>query len=76
MEALFILIPLSLVAIGAAIWFFFRMSASGQFDDTEGPAYSILLDDDRPRTAQGADDEAPVSPVDAPRSPAASGSRD
>ncbi|MEZ5658533.1 MAG: cbb3-type cytochrome oxidase assembly protein CcoS [Burkholderiaceae bacterium] len=48
MEALFLLIPLSLIALGAAIWIFLRMNASGQFDDAEGPAYSILLDDDDP----------------------------
>ncbi len=48
MEALFLLIPLSLIALGVAIWIFLRMNGSGQFDDTEGPAYSILLDDDDP----------------------------
>jgi cbb3-type cytochrome oxidase maturation protein len=48
MEALFILIPLSLVIVGIAVWLFFRMSESGQFDDMEGPAHSILMDDDRP----------------------------
>jgi cbb3-type cytochrome oxidase maturation protein len=47
MEALFLLIPLSLVALGVAVWFFLRMNAGGQFDDAEGPAYSVLLDDDR-----------------------------
>ncbi len=59
MEALLILIPLSLLAIGAAIWFFFRMSDSGQFDDMEGPAYSILLDDDSVRPTPP--DEAPAA---------------
>jgi len=48
-ESLFLLIPLSLVLVGLAIWFFLRMSESGQFDDMEGPAHSILMDDDRPR---------------------------
>jgi cbb3-type cytochrome oxidase maturation protein len=48
MESLFILIPLSLVLVGIAVWVFFRMSDSGQFDDMEGPAHSILMDDDRP----------------------------
>ena len=46
MEALFLLIPLSLLGVGAAIWFFLRMNASGQFDDTEGPAWRVLMDDD------------------------------
>lgn len=47
MESLIILIPLSLVAVLCAVWFFFRMSNSGQFDDNQGPAWSVLLDDDR-----------------------------
>ena len=48
MESLYILIPLSLVIVAIAAWVFLRMSASGQFDDMESPAYSILLDDDTP----------------------------
>lgn len=47
MESLFILIPLSLVAVIVAVFIFFKMSVSGQFDDDQGPAMSILLDDDR-----------------------------
>ncbi len=52
MESLFLLIPLSLLLVGLAIWVFLRMSDTGQFDDMEGPAHSILMDDDRPRGAQ------------------------
>ncbi len=46
MESLYLLIPLSIVlafAIGIAFWWFVK---SGQFDDLEGPAYRILMDDD------------------------------
>ena len=49
MESLYLLIPLSVVlvfVIAAAFWWSVR---SGQFDDMEGPAYRILMDDDRPR---------------------------
>jgi len=49
MEILYLLIPLSVVLvflIGVALWWFVR---SGQFDDLEGPAYRVLMDDDRPR---------------------------
>ncbi len=58
MEALYLLIPLSLILVGISVWLFFRMSDSGQFDDMEGPAHSILMDDDRPqaRTAPPAGD--------------------
>lgn len=46
MEALFLLIPLSLLGVAAAIWFFLRMNESGQFDDADGPAWRMLMDDD------------------------------
>jgi len=49
MEALYILIPLSVLIIFIAIWAFFNMSDSGQFDDMVGPALRILQDDDRPQ---------------------------
>jgi len=56
METLFILIPLSIVAIIGAVIVFFRMNADGQFDDSQGPAWSILMDDDR-ATPDDPDDE-------------------
>ena len=48
MEALYLLIPLSVAAVFAAAWIFLRMSDSGQFEDMDGPAWSVLHDDDRP----------------------------
>jgi len=48
MDILPLLIVISLGVIALAVWLFFQMSDSGQFDDTEGPAHSILMDDDRP----------------------------
>jgi cbb3-type cytochrome oxidase maturation protein len=62
MESLFLLIPLSLLLVGLAIWVFLRMSDSGQFDDMDGPAHSVLMDDDRPRGAKGQPPEAPQPP--------------
>lgn len=47
MEALYILIPLSLAILGLAVWFFFRMESSGQFRDLESQGRQVLLDDDR-----------------------------
>ena len=55
MEALYLLIPLSVVAVFAAAWIFLRMSESGQFEDMDGPAWSVLHDDDRP-AGEPADD--------------------
>ena len=46
MESLYLLIPLSVVLvflIGVAFWWSVK---SGQFDDMEGPAHRILMDDD------------------------------
>jgi cbb3-type cytochrome oxidase maturation protein len=47
MEALYLLIPLSLVVVAVAVWIFFGASDSGQFDDLDGPGLRILHDDDK-----------------------------
>ncbi len=50
MEILYLLIPLSVVLvflIGALFWWSIK---SGQFDDLEGPAFRVLMDDDEPET--------------------------
>jgi cbb3-type cytochrome oxidase maturation protein len=48
-KILYLLIPLSLVIMGVAIWVFLWAIRSGQYDDMEGPAHRILMDDDDPR---------------------------
>lgn len=61
METLYLLIPISVVLvflIGIAFWWSLR---SGQFDDLEGPAYRILMDDDRSRTESSTDPPAQSS---------------
>jgi cbb3-type cytochrome oxidase maturation protein len=47
MEALYLLVPLSIAIVFAAIWLFFRMSDDGQFDDLVSPGWRILQDDDK-----------------------------
>jgi cbb3-type cytochrome oxidase maturation protein len=47
MEALYLLVPLSIAIVFAAIWLFFRMSDGGQFDDLVSPGWRILQDDDK-----------------------------
>jgi len=47
MNILYLLIPLALLILGAAVWAFFWAVGSGQFDDLDTPAMRILLDDDR-----------------------------
>lgn len=46
MNILFVLIPVSLVLVGAAIWAFFWATNDGQFDDLETPAIAMLVDDE------------------------------
>lgn len=48
MEIMYLLVPLSVVlvfVIGVVFWMSVR---GGQFDDLEGPAYRVLMDDDGP----------------------------
>ena len=46
MEALYLLIPISVLIIVLCLCAFFMASDDGQFDDLEGPALRILKDDD------------------------------
>ena len=51
------LIPLSLVLIGAGVWAFFWAVNSGQFDDLDAPGREILEESDTP-----AEDPASTTP--------------
>lgn len=62
MDILFLLIPLSLVLLGLAIWGFFWAVKNNQFEDLEGPAYSILFDDDEPHHPQNSKSELKKEP--------------
>ena len=46
MTMLPVLIGISIIFFGFAVWFFFWNVNSGQYDDLESPAHSILYDDD------------------------------
>jgi cbb3-type cytochrome oxidase maturation protein len=48
MASLLLLIPLSLVLLGVAVWAFFWAADHGQFDDLETPAVRMLQEDDPP----------------------------
>ncbi|KRW59980.1 cbb3-type cytochrome oxidase assembly protein CcoS [Pseudomonas sp. TTU2014-080ASC] len=49
MPALYILIPVAILLVAFAIWLFFWAVDSGQYDDLDGPAHSILFDDEDPK---------------------------
>jgi cbb3-type cytochrome oxidase maturation protein len=45
MSSIYLLIPLSLLLIGVAVWAFFWAVGHGQFEALEGPARSALEED-------------------------------
>lgn len=49
MVSLYWLIPLGLVVMVILVIAFFITVKSGQYDDMEGPAYRMLMDDDDPK---------------------------
>lgn len=49
MEILYLLIPLGVVLMVIAVAAFMWAVKSGQYEDLEGPAHRILMDDDDPR---------------------------
>ena len=46
MESMFILVPISIILAFIIGWLFWWSGKNGQFDDLEGPAHRILMDDD------------------------------
>lgn len=48
MTVLYILVPIAVVLVIIAIWVFTWAVNSGQYDDLDGPAHSILFDDEDP----------------------------
>ena len=55
--------PAALLLVGVAVYIFFWAVDSGQYDDLDGPAHSILFDDQDPRH------QAAVKPDDTPGTP-------
>lgn len=58
MEAVYLLIPLAVVLVALIIWALLWAIRSGQFDDLEGPAHRILMDEDEPMESVP-DDKSP-----------------
>jgi cbb3-type cytochrome oxidase maturation protein len=58
MSILVVLIPVTLLLVGIALWAFFWATNDGQFDDLDRPAVDILVDDDpsAPKTRRPGDD--------------------
>ncbi|MBK6975441.1 MAG: cbb3-type cytochrome oxidase assembly protein CcoS [Candidatus Methylophosphatis roskildensis] len=67
MEIMYLLVPLSVVlvfVIGVVFWMSVR---GGQFDDLEGPAYRVLMDDDKPGAAPVPDSPGAAADESPPR---------
>ena len=50
MEILYLLIPLGIVLVFVMAGVFWWAARNGQFDDLEGPAHRILMDDESIKT--------------------------
>ena len=46
MEIIYLLIPMALLLVAGIVAGLFWAVKSGQFDDLEGPAYQILMDEE------------------------------
>jgi len=57
MDILYLLIPISLVLVTFIVLVLLWAVRNGQFEDMEGPAHRILMDDDRPTDTAGAGSE-------------------
>ncbi len=60
MEIIFLLLPLALLLVAFVVWAFWWAIRSGQFDDMDGPAHRILMDDEEKRSCREKEsDETP-----------------
>jgi len=56
MEAIYLLLPVALIIVIVIIVIFFWAVRSDQFEDLEGPAHRIIMDDDDNISAKSNDD--------------------
>ena len=57
MEAIYLLLPVALIIVIAIIAIFFWAVKSDQFEDLEGPAHRIIMDDDDNISTKPKDDK-------------------
>ncbi|WP_263139463.1 cbb3-type cytochrome oxidase assembly protein CcoS [Pseudomonas sp. RIT-PI-AD] len=68
MTALYVMIPIAVIIVGLAIWLLFWAVDNGQYDDMDGPAHSILFDDEDPSHKAGVEEaERHAAGKDEPR---------
>lgn len=62
MNILLLLVPLSLLLLGVAVWAFVWAVRRGQFDELDSPALDILADDPREAPLPGTPTRDPTRP--------------
>ncbi|WP_022963694.1 cbb3-type cytochrome oxidase assembly protein CcoS [Halopseudomonas pelagia] len=62
MTFLYILVPIAVVLVIIAIWVFIWAVDSGQYDDLDGPAHSILFDDEDPAHIEAQSEQKSAKP--------------
>ncbi|MHB8920866.1 MAG: cbb3-type cytochrome oxidase assembly protein CcoS [Halothiobacillus sp.] len=73
MGVLYLFVPISMVIAGILVWAAFWAIRNNQYEDLEGPAHRILMDDDDPRipsqpSAVSHEITPKKSPIDADKS--------
>jgi len=61
MEVLFLFVPLSMLVVAGLVWAAFWAIRNNQYEDLEGPAHRILMDDDDPKIPTNQSAEEPGS---------------
>lgn len=69
MPALYVMIPAALLIVAIAIYIFFWAVDSGQYDDLDSPAHSVLFDDQDPNHLAAVDEANSPEPPAAPKDP-------
>ena len=64
MDIIYLLLPVALIIVIIIIAVFFWAVKSDQFDDLEGPAYRILMDDDEKPSAPSTEDKKDLGTSD------------
>ncbi len=72
MESVYLLVPLSIILLGAAVWAFFWAVNKGQFEDLEETARIALEDDPPPVSPAPHPDPSPDTGTSRAEDPAAS----
>lgn len=60
MNSLYFMIPLALILMALAVVIFIWALRSGQFEDLDGPAMSVVMDEDQTLTAEPEDEPVKI----------------